>query len=147
VRNSSRILAFLVIALLAADAGGQSKSSPRAATPQPVAEAAPSAEPQFPRSRRGQEEDRIAIERERAMARQRNKDRQTALKKDTDKLLALATQLKEYVDKTDENMLSLDVIKKAEELEKLSKSVKEKMKAEGYYPPAGSNPDDPRWRP
>ena len=74
------------------------------------------------------------------MARQRNKARQAALKKDTDKLLELATQLKEYVDKTNENMLSLDVIKKAEEIEKLSKRVKEKMKADEYYPAAGSTP-------
>jgi len=72
---------------------------------------------------------------------------ETLVSIDADKLLELATQLKEYVDKTDENMLSLDVIKKAEEIEKLSKSVKEKMKAEEYYPAAGSNPNDPRWRP
>ena len=78
------------------------------------------------------------------MARKRNQARQAALKKDTDKLLQLATELKEYVDKTNENVLSLEVIKKAEEIEKLSKSVKEKMKADEYYPPIGSNPNDPR---
>jgi len=147
VRTPSRMLSLLVVLLLAADAGSQSKSSPRVVSPQPIAEAGPSADPQFPRQRRSQEEDRFRIEQERAMARRRNKDRQVALKKDTDKLLELATQLKEYVDKTDENMLSLDVIKKAEEIEKLSKSVKEKMKADEYYPPAGYNPNDPRWRP
>ena len=36
--------------------------------------------------------------------------------------------MKEYVDKTNENMLSMDVIKKAEEIEKLAHSVKDKMK-------------------
>jgi hypothetical protein len=36
--------------------------------------------------------------------------------------------LKQSVDKSDENVLSLDVIKKAEEIEKLARSVKEKMK-------------------
>lgn len=147
MRTPSRMLSLLVVLLLAADAGSQSKAVPRGVSPQPVAEARLSADPQFPRPRRTPEEDRFAIERERAMARQRNKDRQAALKKDTDKLLELATELKEYVDKTDENMLSLDVIKKAEEIEKLSKSVKEKMKADEYYPPAGYNPNDPRWRP
>lgn len=147
MRTPSRMLFLLVVLLLAADAGSQSKAVPRGVFPQPVAETGLSADPQFPRPRRSPEEDRIRIERERAMARQRNKDRQAALKKDTDKLLELANQLKEYVDKTDENMLSLDVIKKAEEIEKLSKSVKEKMKADEYYPPAGYDRNDPRWRP
>lgn len=57
-----------------------------------------------------------------------NKQRQTDLQKDTDHLLELATQLKQYVDKSNEHTLSLDVVKKAEEIEKLAKSVKEKMK-------------------
>lgn len=57
-----------------------------------------------------------------------NKERQEALKKDTDRLLEMATELKMYVDKSNENTLSLDVIKKAEAIEKLAHSVKEKMK-------------------
>ena len=64
------------------------------------------------------------------MAKKQNLKRQQDLKKDTDKLLELATQLKQYVDKTSENTLSLEVIKKAEEIEKLAHSVKEKMKGE-----------------
>ena len=56
------------------------------------------------------------------------KDRIAALKNDTDKLLKLSVELKAYVDKSDENVLSLDVVKKAEEIEKLAKSVKDKMK-------------------
>jgi len=56
------------------------------------------------------------------------KERAAALKADTDKLLKLSVELKAYVDKSDENVLSLDVIKKAEEIEKLAKSVKDKMK-------------------
>jgi hypothetical protein len=59
---------------------------------------------------------------------QLNKERQAKLKADTDKLLKLATELKEYVDKTNENMLSLDVVRKADEIEKLAKSVKDKMR-------------------
>jgi hypothetical protein len=62
------------------------------------------------------------------MVRAANKKRQQDLKKDTDKLFELATELKAAVDKTNENMLSLDVIRKAEEVEKLAKKVKEKMK-------------------
>jgi len=38
--------------------------------------------------------------------------------------------LKQYVDKSNENVLSLDVLKRAEAIEKLAHSVKEKMK--GY---------------
>jgi hypothetical protein len=62
------------------------------------------------------------------MAKRAAKERTAALKTDTDKLLKLSVELKEYVDKSDENVLSLDVIKKAEEIEKLAKSVKDKMK-------------------
>jgi hypothetical protein len=56
------------------------------------------------------------------------KERVAALKNDTDKLLKLSIELKAYVDKSDENVLSLDVIKKADEIEKLAKSVRDKMK-------------------
>lgn len=62
------------------------------------------------------------------MAREANKKRQQDIRNDTDKLFQLATELKTAVDKTNENLLSLDVIHKAEEVEKLAKKVKEKMK-------------------
>jgi IS30 family transposase len=65
------------------------------------------------------------------MAKKANQQRQAELKRDTDKLLKLATELKQYVDKTNENTLSLEVLKKAEEIEKLAHSVKDKMKG-GY---------------
>jgi len=50
------------------------------------------------------------------------------LKSDTDKLLKLAVELKDYVDKSNENVLSVDVLKKADEIERLAHSVKDKMK-------------------
>jgi hypothetical protein len=62
------------------------------------------------------------------MAKKAAKERVVALKSDTDRLLKLSVELKQYVDKSDENVLSLDVIKKAEEIEKLARSVKDKMK-------------------
>ena len=62
------------------------------------------------------------------MAKKANQDRQASLKADTDKLLKLAEELKSSVDKSNENVLSLDVLKKAEEIEKLAHSVKDKMK-------------------
>ncbi len=60
----------------------------------------------------------------------RNEERQKQLVKDTDQLLALATQLKSEVDKTDKNVLSVAVIKKAEEIEKLAKNVRDRMKSQ-----------------
>ena len=62
------------------------------------------------------------------MAKKANMERQAALKLDTDRLLRLAGELKDYVDKSNENMLSLNVMKKAEEIEKLAHSVRDKMK-------------------
>jgi hypothetical protein len=62
------------------------------------------------------------------LAKKENKDRQADIQRDTEKLFKLATELKEYVGKTDEHILSLDVIKKADEIEKLAHDVKEKMK-------------------
>jgi len=58
----------------------------------------------------------------------RNSDRQKKLVSDTERLLALANELKEEVDKTNKDTLSLEVIRKADEIEKLAHSVKEKMK-------------------
>jgi hypothetical protein len=55
-------------------------------------------------------------------------DRQKQLVADTDKLLSLTEALKEQVNESDKNILSLDMIKKADEIEKLAHSVKERMK-------------------
>ena len=76
-------------------------------------------------------------EREMEDRRQRelNKKRQDEIKQQTDKLFQLATELKDAVDKSNENMLSLEVVRKAEEVEKLAKQVKEKMR-EGTGKPA-----------
>jgi hypothetical protein len=65
---------------------------------------------------------------EEQQSRSRNSDRQRRLVEDTDKLLALATQLKQDVDKTNKDVMSVDVIKKADEIEKLAHNVKERMK-------------------
>lgn len=54
--------------------------------------------------------------------------RQSQLRLDTDKLVTLTAELKQHVDKTGTNILSMDVIKKAQEIQKLAKSVQDKMK-------------------
>ena len=70
----------------------------------------------------------FAPNREQQQAMLRNIDRQKRLVADTDKLLELATDLKQQVDKSTKDTLSVDVIKKADEIEKLAHSVKERMK-------------------
>lgn len=57
-----------------------------------------------------------------------NLARHAALKTDTEKLLKLAEELKQDVEKSNENVLSVNVVKKADEIEKLAKSVKDKMR-------------------
>ena len=64
----------------------------------------------------------------REMAKKANLERQAQLKNDTDRLFKLSQELKDYVDKSNENVLSLNVLRKAEEIEKLARSVKDKMK-------------------
>jgi hypothetical protein len=54
--------------------------------------------------------------------------RQEELKRDAQKLYQLTGELKEYIDKNNANMLSLDMLKKAETIEKLAKSVRQRMK-------------------
>jgi hypothetical protein len=62
------------------------------------------------------------------MQRLHNNERQKKLVEDTAKLVALANELKAEVDKSDKNTLSLDVVRKADEIERLAKSVKDRMK-------------------
>jgi len=57
-----------------------------------------------------------------------NTERKKQIANDSEKLLKLATDLKEEVDKTNKDTLSLNVIRKAEAIEKLAHDVKEKMK-------------------
>ena len=85
---------------------------PRSMQPGTPPDSGPSLPPQF----------------EKEMQRKANEQRQADLKRDTERLLKLSTELKNYVDKTNANVLSMDVIKKAEEIEKLAHSVKMKMR-------------------
>ena len=57
-----------------------------------------------------------------------NVERKKQIADDSAKLLKLATDLKAEVDKTNKDTLSLSVIRKADEIEKLAHNVKEKMK-------------------
>jgi hypothetical protein len=57
-----------------------------------------------------------------------NIERRKQIADDSARLLKLATDLKSEVDKTTKDTLSLNVIRKADEIEKLAHTVKEKMK-------------------
>jgi hypothetical protein len=57
-------------------------------------------------------------------------DRHKRLLADADKLLQLATELKQDVDSTTKDEMSVPTIKKAAEIEKLAHDVKERMKGD-----------------
>ena len=61
-------------------------------------------------------------------AKRRNTERQQEIVSATDKLVTLTQQFKDDMKKGGKDQLSAANIKKAEEIEKLAKSVKEKMK-------------------
>jgi len=83
---------------------------------------------QRPESQSEPSNDMQRMERERL--KRLNQERWTKLKDDTDEMLKLATELKQQVDASNEQMLSVSAMRKAEQIEKLAKSVKEKMR--GY---------------
>jgi 5'-deoxynucleotidase YfbR-like HD superfamily hydrolase len=96
--------------------------SPRPAAPQPLEHL-----PQTTTPQEGSEnETRRKFERD--QQKKANEERFQKVKDDTEKLVQLSNELKDYVGKANEHTLSLDVIKKAEEIEKLAKSVKDRMK-------------------
>ncbi|HZZ39162.1 MAG TPA: hypothetical protein VFE06_08520 [Acidobacteriaceae bacterium] len=65
----------------------------------------------------------------RNVVRERSALRQKAIVDDTAQLLDLAQRLKTAVDKSDKDQLSLKVIDTAAEIEKLAKTVREKMRS------------------
>jgi len=66
------------------------------------------------------------VQRQQAVA--ANQLRQAEIKRDTDKMAELTQELKDYLSKNEQGVMSVDAIKKAEQIEKLAHSVKSKMK-------------------
>lgn len=62
------------------------------------------------------------------MAMRRNEQRQQQIVSDSERLLQLAQKLNGDVSKTDKDELSVSVVKEADEIEKLAKSIKQKMR-------------------
>jgi hypothetical protein len=117
---------LLVICLLAlvVAAPAHSQFDPCAPAPAPA-----------PRTRPGEQEppeDPRREELRRSQQKKQNEERQFSLKEDTAELLKLATELKQSVDQTTEKTLSVEVIRKAQQIEKLAKNVREKMKGNQY---------------
>jgi hypothetical protein len=61
-------------------------------------------------------------------ARAASLQRQADIRRDTEKMAELTQELKDYLLKGDQGVMSIDAIKKAEQIEKLAHSVKSKMK-------------------
>ena len=106
---------FCTLLLLSLFALSASSKAQRPVPPPPVGDlsAAPT----------GEEDARDRLTRN--MAKKANEERHLALKNDAEKLLRMAVELKAYVDKSNEHVLSVDVVKKAEEIEKLAKEIRE----------------------
>ena len=127
----SRLLTLVLFASLFFAAGAVSAHSQTADEP-----SAPSNGAQYPPYSRdigrpgSREPNEIEQKMEHDREKKLNQERQAELKRDTDKLFQLATQLKQAVAKSNENTLSLEVIKKAGQIEKLAKSVREKMRGQ-----------------
>lgn len=72
----------------------------------------------------------LDAEMQRKLLIQQQKKRFEDMKRDSQKLLQLATELKQYVDRSGEDILSLEVLRKAEEMEKLARQVKNNMRGD-----------------
>jgi hypothetical protein len=108
--------------------GGQSsRSGPPAAMPMPTT---PANHPGMPPIGGGNSTDPDLLNNrlEEQQMRSRNNERQKRMVAETDKLVELTKQLKEQVESPDKPLQPSEVGKKAEEIEKLAKSVKDRMK-------------------
>ena len=65
---------------------------------------------------------------QKSQAQAANLQRQVEIKRDTEKLFQLTSELKDYLEKSGPGVMSIDAIKKAEQIEKLAHGVKSKMK-------------------
>lgn len=78
----------------------------------------------------GPEDGGLSPEMRDKMAEGRNAERQKKMEENTKKLVQLANQLQTAVNKSNKNILSIDVIHRAEQIEKLAKQIQDEMKAE-----------------
>ena len=128
------VVFFLTVAL--AGNGAQRSTNPTAAPPPSL-----NLPKQLP-DNQANPQDPAEAARRKEMQKGLDKERNKEIQKETDQLLQLATELKKSVDAAVEgDTLSLQVIKKTDEIEKLAKKVRTKMK-ETYEVPG---PNLGRW--
>lgn len=83
---------------------------------------------QLPADQPGTVEDPVHVKMEDERLKAVNDDRRKKLAADAERLVALSNELKTDVDKTNKDELSVEVIKKAQEIEKLAHDVQSRMK-------------------
>jgi hypothetical protein len=126
--NPSRCALFiaLVLTTIAWPARAQTSTSPPQQAP-----AAPSApKPAEPGKPEGDKQDQKAGNAAGQKPLTPEQERQAQLVADTSKLFQLAQELQAEVAKSSKNTLSLSVVKKAAEVEKLARSLKERLRTE-----------------
>jgi hypothetical protein len=117
-----RFLPALLLALILSSPFAASHAQEVGQSPTTASPAAPNISPTTPQQDEGTQR---MIE---MMAIRRNEQRQKEIVSDTAKLLDLAQKLNAEVSKSDKNTLSISVVKEAEEIEKLARTIKEKMR-------------------
>lgn len=123
--RSTRLPAMFLTFVFAALAAGAQQSTPVAPNRQPraAADTAVYEDAAGPLSH-DPEQSRMLRE----MSRDRSAQRQKEIVEDTNQLMDLVKQLKDAVDKSNKDQLSLSVVNTATEIEKLARAVKEKMR-------------------
>jgi hypothetical protein len=116
--------AFLGAALVAAPSVGAAKAQQSTTVPGTK----PPGMPPIDGERPDDGNDPMLAQQKASRARAMAEDRQKHIVDETAKLLQLATELKAAVDKSNKNELSLDVVKKADDIEKLAHDVKLRMR-------------------
>jgi hypothetical protein len=119
------LLAAVAVILLPHHAAGQTIPEPITAPPRPTGVLLPEANRIPDKNEQMEMHEKNAKQQDFAAA---NAERKKQIADDTDKLLKLANDLKAEVDKSNKDTLSLGVIRKADEIERLAHMVKEKMK-------------------
>lgn len=119
-------LGGLLFVLAASSAAAQSHSAPASAPSTAVPDPSSNSSPALFSNSSPPDPNQVHMMRE--MEKERSVLRQKEIVDETNQLLDLAKQLKDAVDKSNRNQLSLNVVNTAAEIEKLAKSVKQKMR-------------------
>jgi hypothetical protein len=119
------LLAALAVMLGPHRVAGQTVQAPITAPPRPTGILLPEANRIPDKNEQMEMHEKNAKQQDFAAA---NAERRKQIADDTEKLLKLANDLKAEVDKSNKDTLSLGVIRKADEIERLAHMVKEKMK-------------------